>query len=96
MTPEEAIKTIELAKAEVEWNYPMDYAIAFEMAIKVLKKQIPQKCIIKRTPTIGCQSFFCPACDEALVTKVGKEWLVYRLPEYCDYCGQALDWGNGE
>lgn len=39
MTNEEAIKTIEVAIAEVEWNYPMNYAVAFEMAIKALKKQ---------------------------------------------------------
>lgn len=43
MTNEEAIKTIEVAIAEVEWNYPMDYAIAFETAISALEKQIPKK-----------------------------------------------------
>lgn len=37
MTPEEAIKTIQVAIAEVEWNYPLDYAIAFETAIKALE-----------------------------------------------------------
>lgn len=39
MTYEEAIKTIEVAIADVEWNYPLEYVIAFEMAIKALKKQ---------------------------------------------------------
>lgn len=39
MTNEEAIKKIEIAMAEIEWNYPMDYAVAFDMAIKALKKQ---------------------------------------------------------
>ena len=38
MTPEEAIETIKIAIAEVEWNYPMDYAVAFEEAIKALEK----------------------------------------------------------
>jgi hypothetical protein len=37
MTTEEAIETIKTAIAEVEWNYPMDYAVAFEMAIEALK-----------------------------------------------------------
>jgi Asp-tRNA(Asn)/Glu-tRNA(Gln) amidotransferase A subunit family amidase len=37
MTNQEAIKTIKIAIAEVEWNYPMDYAVAFEMAIEALK-----------------------------------------------------------
>lgn len=38
MTYEEAIKTIQIAIAEVEWNYPMEYSIAFETAIEALKK----------------------------------------------------------
>ena len=38
MTNIEAIKIIEIAKAEVEWNYPMDYQIAFDMAIEALKE----------------------------------------------------------
>lgn len=37
MTTQEAIKIIEVAIAEVEWNYPLDYAIAFEKAIEALK-----------------------------------------------------------
>ena len=43
MTIEEAIKTIEIAIAEVEWEYPMEYVIAFEMAISALEKQISKK-----------------------------------------------------
>ena len=43
MTPEEVIKTLEVAKAEVEWNYPMDYAVAIDEAIKAVEKQIPKK-----------------------------------------------------
>ena len=37
MTPQEAIDTIKIAIAEVEWDYPMDYAVAFEEAIKALE-----------------------------------------------------------
>ena len=37
MTKEEAIKMIEIAKAEIEWDYPLDYQIAFDMAIEALK-----------------------------------------------------------
>lgn len=43
MKPEEAIKTIKIALAEVEWDYPMDYTVAFEEAIEALEKQIPKK-----------------------------------------------------
>ena len=40
MTPQEAIKTIKVAISEVEWDYPMDYTVAFEEAIKALGKQM--------------------------------------------------------
>ena len=33
MTAEEAIKKIQVAIAEVEWNYPMEYSISFETAM---------------------------------------------------------------
>ena len=38
MTPQEAIEIIKVAIAEVEWDYPMDYTVAFEEAIKALEK----------------------------------------------------------
>lgn len=38
MTPKEAIKILEIAKAEVEWNYSLDYAIAIDTAIEALQK----------------------------------------------------------
>ena len=37
MTIKEAIKTIELAIAEAEWAYPIDYAAAFDVAISALR-----------------------------------------------------------
>ena len=39
MTIEEAIKTIELAIAEVEWVYQIDYAAAFDVAVSALRAQ---------------------------------------------------------
>ena len=94
MTNEEAIKTIKVAIAEAEWNYPMNYAIAFEMAISALGKQI----LKKPTPHIvqpveapikigngrwqkGTTVYKCPNC---------KEW-VSKTYKHCPDCGQALD-----
>lgn len=37
MTDAEAIETIKMAIAEVEWEYPMEYATAFETAIEALE-----------------------------------------------------------
>jgi len=43
MTVKEAIEIIKIAKAEVEWNYPMDYAIAFDIAIDCMEKYEEEK-----------------------------------------------------
>ena len=40
---ENAIKTIEAAIAEVEWECPMDYAIAFETAIEALREKLERE-----------------------------------------------------
>ena len=78
MTAEEAIKTIQVAIAEVEWEYPLDYSIAFETAIEALEKQIPKK--LKDDGWL-----YCPIC--------GRDVLMDRF-DYCPDCGQALDWSD--
>ena len=78
MTAEEAIKTIQVAIAEVEWEYPLDYSIAFETAIEALEKQIPKK--LKDDGWL-----YCPIC--------GRDVLMDRF-NYCPDCGQALDWSD--
>lgn len=92
MTTKEAIQTIEAAKAEVEWNYPLDYAVAFEMAIKALEKQIPKRAI---STYIG--DYKCPTCEN-YIEITDDDLYVYKIepPEYCPNCGQALDWGEKE
>ena len=37
MTEKDAIKTIELAMRRVEWDYPLDFAAAFDVALKNIK-----------------------------------------------------------
>ena len=61
MTPQETIETLKIAIAEVEWNYPMGYAVAFENAIKSLKKQIPKKV------TFHKGIYRCPSCNDIVV-----------------------------
>ena len=39
MKPQEAIGIMKIAIAEVEWEYPMDYAAAFETAIEALTEE---------------------------------------------------------
>lgn len=97
MTPQEAIETLKIAIAEVEWNYPMGYAVAFENAISALEKQKTKK----PTPQVvkggkrligngwwcnGTTVYKCPCCNS---------WITQTY-KYCIDCGQALDWGDCE
>lgn len=95
MTNQEAIETIKIAIAEVEWNYPMDYSIAFDMAITALEKQIP-----KKPEEYEDKYYACPVCGNVLLHK----WEKYPtklmsknngLP-YCLSCGKAIDWSEEE
>lgn len=95
MKPQEAIETIKIAIAEVEWEYPMDYAAAFETAIEALEKQVPKKPIEYEDKYYGC-----PTCGNVTMMKweqypdipMSK---IYGLP-YCLGCGQVLDWSEEE
>ena len=80
MNRQEAIDIMKIAIAEVEWNYPLDYAIAFEEAIKALEKQIPKKVKTENG------YFECPYCQTDIEIDKGKS--------YCVVCGQALDWSD--
>ena len=74
MKPQEAIRIMKIALAEVEWNYPMDYAVAFETAIDALEKQMASEWIpvSERLPEDD---------NEVLVTVSGKlqktHWIVF-------------------
>ena len=48
MTPKEAIETIRIAQAEVEWEYPMNYSAAFDMAIEALQREQRMFCNLQR------------------------------------------------
>lgn len=43
MTTQEAIEALKLMQGQVEWDYPMEYAAAVDMAVVALQKQISQK-----------------------------------------------------
>ena len=62
MTPEEAIRIIEVAKCECEWNAPLEYQKAFDKAISALAEQIPRK------PQEGNVHivYICPNCGRTI------------------------------
>ena len=88
MNLREVIKTLELAKAEVEWDYPMDSAVAIDEAIKAIDKQIPKKPKLHRKfEVLGIihEIYLCPSCGAMLDNE-----------DYCMSCGQALGWQEVE
>lgn len=54
------------------------------------EKQIPKK-VVKN----GKRSYKCPCCGESAKTETGDSFIDYRL-DYCDGCGQKLDWSDEE
>lgn len=93
MKPSEVIKTIKIAMAEVEWEYPMDYQVAFEKTIEALEKQMPKKpfleCTERRTPIA---MWHCPVCKNEIISNWNRD----IANSYCHHCGQAIDWSDEE
>lgn len=94
MTNEEAIKTIKLAIAEVEWNYPMDYAIAFETAISALDRITRQQAEIEqwKEEANKYQNLWCMAVDdiEKAKSEAYKEF-AEKLTENLHDCDMVID-----
>ena len=59
---------------------------------EVLEKQIPKKVeLYTNDGNFKWQNYPCPCCKEMLGLNVNK-----RYVKFCQNCGQALDWGDGE
>ena len=92
MTNEDAIKTINIAMAEVESDYPMDYTVAFETAIDALEKQVQKKPIKTKLATLNKSPeaisweliHCCPRCESNLAPQY----------KYCPQCGLKIDWSD--
>lgn len=83
MNNREAIEIIRTAVAEVEWNYPMEYAAAFGMAIEALERQDAIEPVSPPNPTWSSLRF-CGKCM----------YPVWRQ-NYCPECGRKVKW-NGQ
>ena len=86
MKPEEAIKILEVAKAECEWNAPLEYQAAFDAAFEALEKRIPKKV------RITTSTKRCATCGRQL-SGIGN---IHPKRNYCPGCGQAIDWEDVE
>ena len=89
MTKEEAIETLKIMLGQVEWDYPMDYATAIDIAIEALAKQIPKKPTGKHYAHMRC-----PSCNHRIPSGQGSS--SRRRDNWCNYCGQAIEWMEDE
>ncbi len=87
MTNQEAIDIIKNAIAQVEWDYPMDYAAAFDMAIKALEKQDVPETNVGKWTTERTQEhdgeWYCSECGYVPVVMSDDM-------KYCPGCGRKM------
>jgi len=85
MTAQEAIETLKLMQGQVEWDYPMDYAVAVDMAVDALQKRMPEPAEIKpafvRDDGIVAYKRVCPDCGHEL-----------NEEDICPNCGKWIRW----
>jgi uncharacterized protein (DUF983 family) len=75
-------KAIEILKANEEAKIIAVYLSCKRAAISALEKQTPLK-VLKSA---------CPSCHRIFLFRHGEK----RKGNYCDNCGQALDWSDTE
>ena len=77
----------DLEKLLLRGEKPADKVVA--LACKALEKQIPKKGIMIGDDYSSVLS--CPNCRKPIV----NVWNIAKYePNYCHYCGQALDWSD--
>lgn len=42
----------------------------------------------------GTVNYGCPVCKRKIISKIDGKWCGGTFNEYCDRCGQKLDWSN--
>lgn len=78
----------DLEKLLLRGEQPADKVIA--LACKALEKQIPKKVILGYDER---DSICCPNCKCELMS---MDWYDHWKCNYCENCGQALDWSDEE
>lgn len=93
MTYEEALEAAKGGLEVYESKYPhLVEQIEFQkIVIEALKKQIPKRPNIEHQPI--CDLYKCPICNKLLIVYYpGMELFTGEETEFCDHCGQAIDW----
>jgi hypothetical protein len=81
MTPQEVV-AIEELKIILPYHKGSSTEKIYKLAINALEKQIPKKPHQEEFELNEC----CPNC----------EYIFDGFPNYCEYCGQRIDWSDTE
>lgn len=106
MTIEEAKKMIQVEKSCINGNCDRncgkcdiaqnidDLSSAYDITIQALEKQIPKKTTIFKYPNRDHINYGCPVCRRKIISKIDNVWCCGEFSDYCDRCGQRLDWSG--
>jgi len=98
MTTQEAIEIMKLMQGQVEWDYPMEYAVAMDMAVDALQKRMPEKPMISiNVYDRDLRSLYCPTCGMCIGLWNKRVRTIDMHNEtnahICAQCGRAIDCG---
>lgn len=82
------IDRIECAIRHIESSLDVD-PWAVEIAVEAMEKQIPKKAVGEHYAHMRC-----PSCNHRIPSGAGSS--SRRRDNWCNYCGQAIDWTEGE
>ena len=97
MTPKEAynyagLRGTQLLKRDSAYVLNSEKELEFIFQARAaLEKQVPKN--LSSAKESHYDYFICPVCRHKIGV-VGYPVTWDRRPKYCDYCGQALDWGD--
>ena len=91
MTNEESIRILRSIKDELILIFDHDRKYALDLAISALEKQVSKKPedlqpVKNAARYTFSESGKCPCCGET-IDYYCNSWV-------CDFCGQAIDWGD--
>lgn len=90
----EVIENLEYLVSDSCTDTQFDYIEEIEIATKSLKKQIPKKPIFNYNLSDTLSVFHCECRNIIKVSHNAGTMDNNDAPNYCDKCGQRLDWSD--
>lgn len=96
MTTQDAIENLKLMQGQIEWDYPMEYAVAVDMGVDALQKRMPEKPMISVDVDVKSMCYlYCPSCGMYIGLWNKRERTIHMCnqtnKQICAQCGRAID-----